>query len=266
MSAAGAQEAAEDVPHMVSLSASLEKLNSVKHNLSSMNQSLTKNVVSKREFEENRIYEVRELSSKIDKHLSLEVKRRAEGDKALQEMFEARLIEVQGSIERSLTERNSQMQLNIDIITRKMVSLEAELAQERDTNRQLLEKLSQSVNQEVKNIRSTLDHEKVLRMEKEAQLLRKSAEDVYQLQEKLNAEKSAREVGLNGLRDAIAKFSKERTKEDEKFKSGVVSDVQQLKAAVRCEHDERKESEEQMVNTIDQVVKQVNEALQVVSK
>eukprot|EP01065_Artemidia_motanka_P032745 TRINITY_DN39730_c0_g1_i1.p1 TRINITY_DN39730_c0_g1~~TRINITY_DN39730_c0_g1_i1.p1 ORF type:complete len:283 (+),score=117.31 TRINITY_DN39730_c0_g1_i1:59-850(+) len=248
------------------LNPSLQRLNHVKHNLSTMSDSLTRNITNKREFEESRIFEVRELAGKIDKHLSLEVKRRAESDKALQELFESRMVELQATTDRTLSERLTQMQLNVDILTRKMVSLEAELAQERDTNRQLLDKLNQTVAQEVKNIRSTLDHEKVLRMEKEAQLLRKSAEDVYQLQERLNSEKSAREIGLTGVREAIARLTKMQGKEDEKFKTSVLSDIDQLKNAVNFEHEERKEAEEQMVQAMDQIVKQVHDSLQVVSK
>eukprot|EP01062_Namystynia_karyoxenos_P005292 TRINITY_DN11876_c0_g3_i1.p1 TRINITY_DN11876_c0_g3~~TRINITY_DN11876_c0_g3_i1.p1 ORF type:complete len:296 (+),score=157.62 TRINITY_DN11876_c0_g3_i1:84-890(+) len=251
---------------VVPLNASLERLNHVKHNLTTMGDTLTRNVCSKRDFEENRIFEVRELAQKIEKHLALEVKRRSESDKALQELLESRIAELQDGIERKVSDRLTQMQLNVDILTRKLVSLETELQQERENNQALLERLNHTVAQEVKNIRSTLDHEKVLRMEKEAQLLRKSAEDVYQLQERLNAEKSAREIGVSGVRDALAKLAKDKAKEDEKFKTGVLGDIEQLKNAVRFEHEERKEAEEQMVQTMDQIVKQVHESLEVVSK
>ena len=223
-------------------------------------------VHSKREFEENRLYEMRELTQKVEKHLALEVKRRSESDKVLQNMFEGKMREQAEALERGFNERMTQTKHNVDILTKKIVSLEKDLVAEREKNGQLLQKVSYESQQAVQNLKNSLEQDKVQRMEKDAQLLRKSAEDVYRLQERMDVEKQARDLGFEGLRDAIGKLSMDKDKHDEKFRSLVLGDIEQLKAAVRFEHDEREQSEEQLVKTMDQIVNQVQDALRVVSK
>ena len=221
---------------------------------------------SKREYEENRLTEMRELMSKVEKHLALEVKRRSESDKVLQGMFEGKMRDQQETMDRQFTDKFSQMQHNVDILTKKIVSLEKELVSEREKNAQLLQKVSYESQQSVQNLKNTMEQDKVQRMEKDAQLLRKSAEDVYRLQERMDVEKQARDLGFESLRDAISKLANDKDKHDEKFRSLVLGDIEQLKSAVRFEHDEREQSEEQLVKTMDQIVNQVQDALRVVSK
>ena len=247
------------------MSPSTERLAKVKSNLNSLGDTLRADVHSKREYEENRIFEVRELTNKIEKHLALEVKRRADSDKVLQNMFEAKMKEMQDVMEKKFSDKSLQMQMNIDLLTKKIVSLEKELVNEREKNTQLVQKVSYDVQQNLQTIRNSLEQEKVQRTEKEAQQLRKSAEGIYSIQEKLEVERHAREVGMEGLRAAISKLSQDRDKHDEKFKSLVLGDIEQLKAAVRFEHDEREQQEEQLVQTMDQIVNQVQDALRVVS-
>eukprot|EP01064_Diplonema_japonicum_P028452 TRINITY_DN4362_c0_g1_i2.p1 TRINITY_DN4362_c0_g1~~TRINITY_DN4362_c0_g1_i2.p1 ORF type:complete len:244 (+),score=96.91 TRINITY_DN4362_c0_g1_i2:116-847(+) len=223
-------------------------------------------VNSKREYEENRLFEMRELTNKVEKHLALEVKRRAESDKVLQNMFESKMKEMQVATDKKFTEKFTQVQLNVDILTKKIVSLEKELVSEREKNAQLIQKLNYEQQQSVQTLKNTLEQDKVQRMEKEAQMLRKGAEDAYRIQERLDIEKHARDVGFEGLREAIAKLSQDKDKHDEKFKSLMLADIEQLKAAVRFEHEEREQSEEQLVATMDQIVQKVEDALRVVSK
>eukprot|EP01062_Namystynia_karyoxenos_P005293 TRINITY_DN11876_c0_g4_i1.p1 TRINITY_DN11876_c0_g4~~TRINITY_DN11876_c0_g4_i1.p1 ORF type:complete len:306 (+),score=146.82 TRINITY_DN11876_c0_g4_i1:80-919(+) len=259
-------QASPPPPASAGMSPSVERLSKVRSNLNALGDMLKADVHSKREFEENRIYEVRELTTKIEKHLTLEVKRRAESDKALQSLFEGRMQEMREALRREFTDRLTQQQMSVDVLTKKLVSVEKDLAMEREKNAQLLDKLDKGMSQEVRNIKATLDQDKVHRMEKEAQLLRKCAEDIYRLQERLDVEKHAREVAMEGFRDCIGGLGQDKTKDDDKFKSMVLNDLEQLKSAVRYEHEEREQAEEQMVQTMDQMVRQVQEALRVVSK
>eukprot|EP01059_Diplonema_ambulator_P015991 TRINITY_DN2722_c0_g1_i1.p1 TRINITY_DN2722_c0_g1~~TRINITY_DN2722_c0_g1_i1.p1 ORF type:complete len:283 (+),score=152.72 TRINITY_DN2722_c0_g1_i1:32-850(+) len=238
----------------------------VQNRMNALGDTLRADITSKREYEENRLFEMRELTNKVEKHLALEVKRRAESDKVLQNMFEGRMKEMQAAMDKKFTEKFTQMQLNVDILTKKLVSLEKELVAEREKNAQLIQKLNYEQQQSVQTLKNTLEQDKVQRMEKEAQVLRKSAEDTNKIQNMLAVEKQARDVGFEGLREAIAKLSQDKDKHDEKFKSLVLADIEQLKAVVRMEHDEREQSEEQLVATMDQIVQKVEDALRVISK
>eukprot|EP01063_Lacrimia_lanifica_P035783 TRINITY_DN690_c0_g2_i1.p1 TRINITY_DN690_c0_g2~~TRINITY_DN690_c0_g2_i1.p1 ORF type:complete len:298 (+),score=163.96 TRINITY_DN690_c0_g2_i1:124-894(+) len=241
-------------------------LATVQHKMNALGDTLRADVHSKKEYEENRLFEIKDLSNKVEKHLALEVKRRAESDKVLQTMFETKMKEMQETMEKNFNDKMAVMKHNVDILTKKIITLEKDLVTERERSAQLMQKVSYESQQSVQNIKNTLDQEKVQRMEKEAQLLRKSAEDVHRLQERLDDEKRAREVDVGSLRDAIRKLSSDKDKHDEKFRSLVLSDIDQLKAAVRCEHDSREQAEEQLAATMAQIVDQFEDAFRVVSK
>ena len=97
-----------------------ERLTKMKASLGTLHQSIRTDVESRKAQEEARINEVRELATKVDKHLQLEVKRRTDADKTLQHMFETRLKDIADNIEKGYAAKLDDMRQNVDILTKKV--------------------------------------------------------------------------------------------------------------------------------------------------
>eukprot|EP01027_Heterolobosea_sp_BB2_P005264 GEZU01008073.1.p1 GENE.GEZU01008073.1~~GEZU01008073.1.p1 ORF type:complete len:182 (+),score=66.52 GEZU01008073.1:159-704(+) len=181
-------------------------------------------------------------------------------------MFESQLSQMQEAIDKRVGERFSQMQISIDILTKRIVQLEKELADEKDKNAKLNHELRTTVAQHVSDLQAAIETERVSRLEKEAQLLKKMSEDLFRMSERIENEKSVREHSQAALREEFDKLTRGREKNDEKFKAMVLEEIDILKAGLRLESENRATSEEQMVQTIDQIVSELQESLRIVSK
>ena len=242
-----------------------DRLNTVKNNLAGLSATLRQDVESKREYEENRLYEMRELTTKIERHLALEVKRRTESDKVLQAMLDHRIKEVSESMERKVNDKLVLMQHNVDILTKKLERVTSELASERDKTGRLTQELRTQYLAGLQEMKQGVEMEKAQRMEKEALLLKRLTEDVHRLQERLDVERHTREAAFKTAREEGGKKSVAPTdKVDERFKAHVLDDIECLKTALRLEAETRERGEESLASTMDELVRQVHAGLRLV--
>eukprot|EP00759_Apiculatamorpha_spiralis_P041229 PhF_6_TR39839/c0_g1_i1/m.59240 len=241
-----------------------ERLSVVKSNLANLSASLREDVDAKREYEENRLHEVRELATKIERHLALEVKRRTESDKALQAMLEMRVKEVSDFMERKMADKLNLMQQNVDILTKKLEKVTSELASEREKTGRLTQELRSQYLQGLQEMKQGVEVEKIQRMEKEALLLKRLTEDVHRLQERLDVERHTREQAIKHIKETDPRMGRTGDKSDERFRAHLLDDIECLKTALRLESDARERSEETLASTMDEVVRQVHAGLRLI--
>eukprot|EP00756_Hemistasia_phaeocysticola_P039554 Hpha_TRINITY_DN16821_c1_g6::TRINITY_DN16821_c1_g6_i1::g.153771::m.153771 len=242
-----------------------EKLSKVQASLSALGRTLKHDVDSKKELEQQRMYEVQQLGQKLEQKLTQECDRRATCDQELQGKLEKQISDALEKQKRFFQDRFTQQQLNVDTLTKKVSSLEKELVGERERNGQLQQRLDEGIAQ-VRQLQSYMEQDRIHQKEKEAQLLRKCAEDIHRLQGRLDSEVHARELANESLREAVGRLGQEKTKDDDRFKALVLGDIETLKQAVRLETEEREQMDDQLVATMDQMIHQVQDALKVVVK
>eukprot|EP01012_Entosiphon_sulcatum_P057390 TRINITY_DN81146_c0_g1_i1.p1 TRINITY_DN81146_c0_g1~~TRINITY_DN81146_c0_g1_i1.p1 ORF type:complete len:292 (+),score=82.32 TRINITY_DN81146_c0_g1_i1:132-1007(+) len=242
-------------------SPAVERLTKVKQSLNALSTTLKDDVDQRKEQEEAKLQEVRELAIKIEKHLTLEIKRRSEADKILQSQFEQKLKEIAENVDRAHSDKMLQMQVNIDILTKKMLSLERELGEERERTARLAAELRHAATTSTSDLKAALEQEKVSRVEKEAQILRKISEDVYKVQERADIERASREAGLEKVREEFAKALKQRDQFEEKFRAKTLEEIDALKQSLRVETEMRESGEEQLAHSVDGIVQQLHDTL-----
>jgi hypothetical protein len=243
-----------------------ERLTKMKASLGTLHQSIRTDVESRKAQEEARINEVRELATKVDKHLQLEVKRRTDADKTLQHMFETRLKDIADNIEKGYAAKLDDMRQNVDILTKKVVSLEKEIVSERERTARLASELRHASTNSVADVKAALEQEKATRLERETQILKKIAEDTHQTQERVEMEKTARVEAVEALRDEITKQMKTTERIAEKFRSKTMDDMDCVKAAIRVEAQTRESAEENLAHTMDVITNQFQSAMALLSK
>lgn len=247
-------------------SPAVERLSKLKESLHSISGSLREEVEHKREIEESRLFEVRELVNKLESTLGNEIKKRTEGNKTLQSNFEGQIATVQNNLEKKLSERHSQSQIATDILTKRVVSLEKEVSEMREKTNKFLTDLKNNTLGQLEELQSQLENERISRAEKDAQLMKKISEETTRIHDRFEAEKADRDHVLQFVRDEADKSEKARDKSLEKFRSMILDEIDILKQALRMETEAREGAEEQMMDTIDHIVNQLRESFRIVSK
>eukprot|EP00668_Euglena_longa_P048233 GGOE01065298.1.p1 GENE.GGOE01065298.1~~GGOE01065298.1.p1 ORF type:complete len:292 (+),score=121.65 GGOE01065298.1:104-979(+) len=243
-----------------------DRLLRVTTSLNGMQQTVRTEVDQRKAAEESRLGEVRDLASKVDKHLGLEVKRRTEADRGIQQVFEGRLKEIAERIEAAYAAKLDDMKLSIDVLTKKVVSLEKELVSERERTARLASELRHASTNSVADVKAALEQEKATRLERETQILKKIAEDTRQTQDKVEQERTERAAAVTTVREELSKELRYSDNVNEKFRAKTLDELDALKAAIRVEAQVRESGEENLAHSLSVVVSEFKGTVALLSK
>merc|ERR1719345_212083 len=98
----------------------------------------------------------------------------------------------------------AQMQSTIESLSYRCIYLERQQAKDREKSQKEIEDNNAQILKQVHDFRTAFEMERVSRLEREAQLLKRIGEDKQQLLQKLDAERMARESSVNVVRDELA--------------------------------------------------------------
>lgn len=247
-------------------SPALERLSKVKESVTNLHGDLRDSIGLRKQSEESKVIELREMAIKSDKNLALEIKRRSEADKVLQELFENSLAELRDSFERKLHERTQFLQSQVDGLQKRCAQLEKELSDEREAKNRAVEETGNLLMREINMLQSALDAEKVSRLEKEAQLVKKEADDTYKLNGLIESERLTRDQTIQTLREEIEKSNRVRDANSDRFQARCVEEIESVKVGLRMETESREASEEEIVRTMKDVIGELREGLHILSK
>ena len=206
--------------------------------------------------------DVKEQAARLQQHITLEVRRRTEADAGLQQAMDVRARDIRESLEQKAAARLMDVHKAVDLLTKRVDTLGAELAQEREKNVRLTQELKFQSTQGVQDVKSALGHERAQRLEKEQLLGKKLTEDVFRLQERLDVERHAREQMVGEVRSDLGRAARKREKSDVRLLLQLQDDVRAMAGALEAERDQRERGEEQLAATMDDMVGQVNQGLQ----
>mmetsp|Transcript_22862 Transcript_22862/g.75808 ORF Transcript_22862/g.75808 Transcript_22862/m.75808 type:complete len:240 (+) Transcript_22862:386-1105(+) len=182
----------------------------------------------------------RELG-KVETVIAAETRRRIEASKALQVMFESQLEKLQVEFKESLRESYEPLQAQIDALVARVETIEATLVEEKRDRELAVQRANRDVVDNFAEHVKQFDVEKVVRLQREAQTLKRVGDEVYRVQQKVTAERTAREAAIVLMKDDFAAALEVRDKADEVFKAEVFR-----KAARRrhpfCTHSSRASS------------------------
>ena len=247
----------------------IDRLQGVKESLAALSGTLQGAAVNDKKSSvlgEGRLLEMKDSAIRIEQHLALEVKRRAEADQKLQVLIDARAKELAQQLEKKVTDKMVQMHHAVDTLTKRVGQLNAELALEREKNVRLTQELRYHASQGLQDVRQAVEQERVQRCEKEALIVKKLGEDVFRLQERLDVERHAREVMLVAVKEDMGKVGKSREKSDERFVRKLREDITALKQQLKAEEESRERGEEHLAQAMEEVVQQVHSGLRALAQ
>jgi len=213
-----------------------------------------------------KLHSLKEAITRSEKNLNSEIKRRQESIRALQSMFESQIQALTEKAELDLNERIQPLLEGTETSARRIAVLEKELKEEREQRVAESEEISTTLNKQLSALRTTFEMEKVSRLEREAQILKRVGDDIFRIQEKLDAERVAREAALTSLRDELDSSAHSRAKADEKFQIRMMEEINNLRNTMFTELKERENAENQIVATLDDVVLGLQGGFHIINK
>lgn len=235
-------------------SPSHERLDRIKSSVSSLTSQLRYDHEQKESLTSTESALVREMCLKNDQNLALEIERRAESDKALKNMFLEGMDRIEGQM--------SSLRAAVDVLSHRVGVLENELKDEKTVRQHAIHDQAAETEEKLVRINNLLDLERSNRNEIEISLQRLN-NVVTSLQEGLRSEESARYSAVQSLTNDLSREAHVREDRERLLESHINDQIALVRSEVREEHQERELSEEEIVRTINEVVRDLREGLRI---
>merc|ERR1712151_918426 len=125
-------------------------------------------------------------------------------------------------------------------------------------NRPLLEKFAEHT--------KVFEVEKVARLQREAQTLKRVGDEIFRCQQKVTAERTTRDADVVLMKDEWALITKAYEKEKEKFKKDLIRKMADVERGVDDEVRNRIASEEQLNTAVSEYTESIKDGLALVNR
>lgn len=242
------------------------KLNAMADDFNNFYGDLEEETTIRKQAEEQRVVRMERELGKIEQVLATETKRRIEASKALQTMFEAKVIALQKEFKADLRSAFEPLQAQIDALVGRVEQLELTMENERRDREKEIQKANKEVLDKFAVHQKQFEVEKVTRLQREAQTLKRVGDEVFRIQQKITAERTAREASIVLMKDDFMAAHKAREKADEVFKSEMLRKMTVVEKDLEVETKNREASEEQLVNALNDYTRALQDGLRIVNR
>merc|ERR1719231_1239502 len=202
----------------------------------------------------------------MERVLSTETKRRIEASKALQTMFEAKIDKLQKEFRTELREVFEPLQSQIDRLVGRVERLELTMEEEKRDREKEIQKANKEILDKFSEHQKQFEVEKVTRLQREAQVLKRVGDEVFRMQQKVTAERASREAAIVLMKDDFMTAHKAREKADEIFKGEMLRKMAVVEKDLEVETKNREASEEQLVNALNDYTQALQDGLRIVNR
>lgn len=206
---------------------------------------------------EDDILTMKQHTIKIEEHLAVEGITRQEADRKLKGLVDQRVKDLLHTLEKKATDRIAELHVQLSGLTKKVETLQGELASEREKNTRLTQELKYHATHGFADVRDNVAQVRHMCQSSQALLAKTLTENLFRLQERLDVERHARESMLRGVTEEIAQTAKQREKFDDRVLQKIRDDVSAVESMLRIEKDTREKTEEQLAVALEDVVTQV---------
>jgi len=242
------------------------KLNVMADDFNNFYGDLEEETTLRKQAEEQRVQRMERELIKLEQVLATETKRRIEAGKALQTMFEAKVVALQREFKAELRGAFEPLQAQIDGLVARVEKLELTMENERRDREKEIQKANKEVLDKFAIHQKQFEVEKVTRLQREAQTLKRVGDEVFRIQQKITAERTAREAAIVLMKDDFMTAHKAREKADEIFKSEMLRKMAVVEKDLEVETKNRETSEEQLVNALNDYTRALQDGLRIVNR
>jgi len=242
------------------------RLNAMADDFNNFYGDLDEETTLRKKAEEDRVVRMEREISKIEKVLATETKRRIEASKALQTMFETKITALQRDFKEELRTVFEPLQAQIDALVSRVESIEKTMQDEKRDREKEIQKANKEILDKFRVHQKQFEIEKVARLQRESQVLKRVGDEVFRLQQKITAERSSREASIIVMKDDFMTAHKAREKADEVFKSEMLRKMAIVEKDLEVETRNRVASEEQLVQALNDYTEALQDGLRIVNR
>ena len=242
------------------------KLNAMADNFNNFYGDLEEETTVRKQAEDARVARIERECGKIERVIATETKRRIEASKALQAMFEVQLVQLQKEFKEEIREAYEPLQEQIDALIGRVERLEKTMEEEKRDREIEIQRANKEILDKFSEHQKQFEVEKVTRLQREAQTLKRVGDEVFRIQQKVTAERSAREAAIILMKDDFVTATKAREKADEVFKAEMLRKMAAVEKDLEIETRNRQASEEQLVNALNDYTRALQDGLRIVNR
>lgn len=220
----------------------------------------------RKQAEEQRMTRIERELAKTERVLAAETKRRIEASKALQAAYEAKLVTLQQGFKEDIRSAFEPLQCQIDALVGRVEKLELTISNEKRDREKEIQQAMREILEKFAAHSKQFEVEKVIRLQREAQTLKRVGDEVFRVQQKVSAERAARESAMVVMKDEFNAAHKAREKADEIFKSEMLRKMAVVEKDLEVETKNREVSEEQLVNALNDYTRALQDGLRIVNR
>ena len=194
-----------------------------------------------------------------------EIKRRTDADQLMQSSIQTEMKAVQDKVMLQVREHNLALKASIDALSRSFAELHGALREEKESRLKDMEQLAITVASKVEEVQGSVDDERVNRLEREAQTLKRIGDDVFKCQEKIDVQRRDMDAHVQSLQAEVQSVTGAKNSAEDRFQAVVQNELNALKAAVAAEREERQSEDEQIVHAINDYTRALQDGLRIVN-
>ena len=175
------------------------RLNAMADDFNNFYGDLDEETTIHKKAEEDRVARMEREIAKIEKVLGTETKRRIEASKALQTLFETKITKLQADFKEELRQVFEPLQIQIDTLVGRVEAIEKTMGDEKRDREKEIQRANKEILDKFAVHQKQFEVEKVTRLQREAQVLKRVGDEVFRMQQKVRRRPRALPRGAQGF-------------------------------------------------------------------
>jgi len=211
--------------------------------------------------EQKRIDDAKTGLMKLEKALNVEIKRRVEANKTVQEMTETLANNMLDRLQSKILARIEKLTQSLDSLTTRCGALESGIQQFKGELPTKLSVDTAALIKEINTLRNAMEGDKKHRNERDTAYLRRIAEVEYGIDSKFESGFAIMEEQTQSLKQEIASLSRTDESSEEQFRAFILEEVAALKNSLSLAAQAREQTDDEIVQAINQYTNALHKGL-----
>jgi chromosome segregation ATPase len=215
----------------------------------------------RKEKDEHCIAELRVAMNNMDRSLAQEIKRRVEGNKALEMKAREEIAAMEKRLMLVLDDRVQSFRHNLNLLEEKVRELNERLEEEKRNIPHDIEQKGKELKEMLQEVQNEFSVERRDRLAREGKLMKQLNDHHQHISERWRQETEERTRDAEELKSRLEHHENNRANADEEFESLITSELKALKDALEQETMERKVEDDEIVEALNRYTANLQKSL-----
>jgi transcriptional regulator NrdR family protein len=237
------------------------KLVDVGHRFIGFDKIVEEDTLVRKDTEQKRIDDAKIGLTKLEKALNVEIKRRVEANKTVQEMTETLANNMLDRLQSKILARIEKLTKSLDSMTTRCGALESGIQQFKGELPTKLHIDTAALIKEIDFCRTSMEADKKHRSERDTAYLRRIAEVEYGIDSKFETGFAIMEQQTASLKQEILSLSRTDESTEDQFRAFILEEVAALKNSLSLAAQAREQTDDEIVQAINQYTNALHKGL-----